>query len=152
MTWGVTTAAVAAMANGVSLTTTSRPTTAQVTTWIGQCAARAAAAIRGAGADPDTVALDVAGEGYLLAQSYTTAAAAAITLRAQDRRNSDLADVFERDARMMLDDLRKLAAALGDQRATGTDAPGLAYAPYMDATDQTPTRDAAFYSNPTGQL
>lgn len=152
MTWGVTAAAVAATANGLNLSATSRPTQAQVETWIGWCAARASAAVRATGADPDTLALDTSGEGYLLAQQYTTQAAAALTLRAQDRRNTELADALAEDARTLLDDLRRYAAALGDQRADATDTPGLAYAPYMDDTDQAPTQDAAFWSRASGQL
>jgi len=94
----------------------------------------------------------VSGEGYLLAQQYTTQAVGALTLRAQDRRNTELADALAEDARTLLEDLRRYAAALGDQRADATDTPGLAYAPYMDDADQAPTQDAAFWSRASGQL
>lgn len=151
-TYGVTTAAVAATANGLTLSSTSRPTQAQVETWITQAASMASAAIRAAGADPATVEADSTGEGYSLAAQYVTADAASLAITAQDRQQSDLARMYADRARDLLRDLRTWAGSLGDQRSTAEGAPGLAWAPYQYATDQTPTADATFLSLPSGQL
>lgn len=151
-TYGVTAAMIAATANGMLLSSSTRPTQAQVETWIGQSALRASAAIRAAGADPATVEAATASEGYALAQQYVTADAAAVTIAARDRADGELARMYASRAKDLLNDLRTYAAALGDQRATGEGAPGLTWAPVQFATDDAPTRDARYWSSRTGQL
>lgn len=150
--YGVTAADVAATANGMSFSATSRPTSTQVAAWIVQANARVSAAIRSAGADPDTVVLDSAGEAYQLAVQYVTYDASYRALAAQERRESDLARTYRLEARDILEQIRTLAPALGDQRTVDTDSPGLVYADYIGAADQTPTADATFWANPTGQI
>lgn len=151
-TYGVTAAMISATANGMSLSSSTRPTQAQVEAWIGQSALRASAAIRAAGADPATVEAATTSEGYALAQQYVTADTAAITIAARDRADGELARMYASRAKDLLTDLRTYAAALGDQRATGEGAPGLTWAPVQYATDTAPTKDAAYWSNRTGQL
>lgn len=151
-TFGTTAAMISAMANGLAFTSTSRPTQAQVETWIGQSGLRAAAAIRAAGADPATVEAATTSEGYALAQQYVTADTASIALAARDRTDGELARMLASRAKDLLTDLRTYAAALGDQRATGEGSPGLTWAPVQYATDTAPTRDATFWSSRTGQI
>lgn len=151
-TYGVTTSEIEAMANGLSITSTSRPSQSQVETWIEQTAARASAALRAAGADPATVEADTASEGHALCAQYVTYATAALTITARDRVESELARTYRDQARDILSDLRTLAPALGDSRDTSTDAPGQAWAPYMGATDTAATDDAAFWANRRGQI
>lgn len=151
-TYGVTAAMITATANGMSLSTTTRPTQAQVETWIGQSALRASAAIRAAGADPATVEAATTSEGYALAQQYVTADVASLTVAARDRADGELSRMYASRARDLLSDLRTYAAALGDQRATGEGAPGLVWDPAAYATDTAPTKDAAFWGNARGQL
>ena len=151
-TYGVTTTDVEAMANGMALTSSTRPTAAQVEMWIEQHAARASAAVRGAGADPATVEADTASEGYALCAQYVTLAASAQTVVARDRADSDLARTYRDQATTILGEIRTLASALGDSRDTSVDAPGQVYAPVMSAVSDAPTADAAFWSNPRGQI
>lgn len=151
-TYGVTAAMISATANGMALSSTTRPTQAQVETWIGQSALRASAAIRATGADPATVEAATTSEGYALAQQYVTADAAAVTIAARDRADGELARMYSSRAKDLLNDLRTYAAALGDQRATGEGAPGLTWAPVQYATDTAPTKDAQFWSRASGQL
>lgn len=150
--FGVTTAAIEAMANGMTLSATSRPSSTQVSAWIGQSARRASSAIRAAGADPDSIDLAGEGEGYDLAAQFVQYDAASLTLLARDREETGIAKAYREQAAQILKEIRTWAAALGDQRNTGTDAPGLTYAPVFDAVDELPTKDAAFWRNATGQL
>lgn len=151
-TFGVTSAAISAMANGMTFSTSTRPTTAQVETWIGQASNRASSAIRAANADPDTVALTATGEGYSLAAQYVTADVASLAVAAMDRRDTQLAETFRRRASELLRDLREWAGALGNQRATGEGTPGLVESDVMFASDREPTRDARYWNAARGQL
>jgi hypothetical protein len=151
-TFGVLTIAISAMANGMTFSATTRPSTAQVETWIDQASNRASSAIRAANADPDTVALDATGEGYSLAAQYVTADVASLAVAAMDRRDTQLAETFRRRAADLLRDLREWAGALGNQRVSSEGTPGLVEAEVMFATDQLATRDASYWKTARGQL